>query len=274
LGDEDIISKCFDGLEHKTDYPNLEVIILLNNVRDPGAIDRQLATRNLKSVTCEGAFNWSRINNVGAGHASGDLLLFMNDDVEPLDGQWLTAMVQALIHSGAGITGSLLTYPNGTIQHAGVHFVNYGGGARHLLRFSTGDEPLLRWLSHYPREVSAVTGACLLTTRTCFDALNGFDEELPLVGNDTDYCLRAWRNHIPVIIEPRARLIHHEGISRTGMSEAQDVEVFWARWGKLLECGDFFANPNLDSRRDDWTVNPNAGQDFSIRSTPIGGRTP
>ena len=215
-------------------------------------------------------FNWSKINNIGASHASGDLLLFMNDDVEPLEDQWLKSLVRALTQSGAGVAGSLLKYPNGTIQHAGVHFVTYGGGARHLLRFCTGDEPGLRWLAHFPREVSAVTGACMLTTRACFTSMNGFDEDLALVCNDTDYCLRVWQSHAAVIIQPEARLIHHEGISRSGMSETSDVEVFWKKWGKGLERGDFFTNPNLDSTRDDWTVNPNISQVFLARRNIVG----
>ena len=132
LSDEKIISKCFDGLEHETEYPDLEVIVLLNNLADPGAIDRHLATRAFRAIPCDGPFNWSKVNNIGASHASGDLLLFMNDDVEPLDDQWLNALVRALTHANAGVAGSLLKYPNGTIQHAGVHFVDYGGGARQL----------------------------------------------------------------------------------------------------------------------------------------------
>jgi hypothetical protein len=141
-----------------------------------------------------------------------------------------------------------------------------------LLRFCTGNEPGLRWLSQFPREVSAVTGACLLTTRACFSAMNGFDEDLALVCNDTDFCLRVWQSHASVIIQPQARLIHHEGISRTGMSETSDVDVFWKKWGKSLARGDFFTNPNLDSSRDDWTVNPNVEQVFRTRRKFVGGR--
>jgi GT2 family glycosyltransferase/glycosyltransferase involved in cell wall biosynthesis/SAM-dependent methyltransferase len=272
LGDEKILAKCFDGLERTTDYPDFEVIVLLNNVRDHGAIERHLAARPFRVLPCDGAFNWSKFNNIGAAHASGDLLLFMNDDVEPLEDHWLKALVRALMHTGAGVAGCLLTYPNGTIQHAGVHFVNYGGGARHLLRFCTGNEPGLRWLSHFPREVSAVTGACFLTTRACFSAMGGFDEDFALVCNDTDFCLRVWRSQMSVIIQPEARLIHHEGISRVGMPETSDVDLFWKRWGKSLERGDFFRNPNLDSARDDWTVNPYVEQVFKVRSTFVGGR--
>jgi O-antigen biosynthesis protein len=266
LADEELIAQCFDGLEGNTDYPNFEVIVVVNNVRDPDAEARHLGKRTFKVLHWDRAFNWAGINNVGATQANGELFLFLNDDVEPLEKDWLKILVRTLVRARAAAIGGLLRYPNGTIQHSGVHFVNYGGGARHLFRFCAGDEARLGWLMNHPREVSAVTGACLLTTRECFNAVNGFDEEIPLVGNDTDYCLRVWRNGSSVMVQPAAKLIHHEGVSRQGMSEVKDVERFWKKWAKLMEQGDFFSNPNLDLRRDDWTVNPHIEKTFKLRS--------
>jgi GT2 family glycosyltransferase/ubiquinone/menaquinone biosynthesis C-methylase UbiE/glycosyltransferase involved in cell wall biosynthesis len=265
LGDEELISQCFNGLERNTDYPNFEVIVVVNNLRDPDAEERHLGKRAFRVVHWDGPFNWAGINNLGVTQAKGELFLFLNDDVEPLEKDWLKILVQTLVRTKAGAVGCLLRYPNGTIQHSGVHFVNYGGGARHLFRFCAGNEARLSWLMKYPREVSAVTGACLLTTRDCFEAVNGFDDELPLVGNDTDYCLRVWRNGSSVVMQPEAKLIHHEGVSRQGMSEVKDVERFWKKWAKFLELGDFFSNPNLDAARDDWTVNPSIERTFKLR---------
>jgi GT2 family glycosyltransferase/glycosyltransferase involved in cell wall biosynthesis len=270
LADEGIVSQCFDGLESNTDYPNFEVIVVVNNVRDPEAEARHLAERTFKVLHWDGAFNWAGINNLGATQANGELFLFLNDDIEPLEKDWLKILVQSLVRARAAAIGGLLRYPNGAIQHSGVHVVNHDGGARHLFRFCAGDEARLSWLMNHPREVSAVTGACLLTTRECFNAVNGFDEHLPLVGNDTDYCLRVWCNGSSVMVQPAAKLIHHEGVSRQGMSEVKDVERFRKKWAKFLEHGDFFSNPNLDVWRDDWTVNPSIEKTFKLRSRPTG----
>ena len=267
FGNEEIVSRCFDALERDTDYPDIEVIVIVNNIRDPAAIEQHLGARAFRVLHWDSAFNWSGINNFGASHADGDLLLFMNDDIEPLEPKWLLKLVSTLLRSGAGAAGCLLKYKNGTIQHGGVNFVNYGGGARHLFRFCTGDEETrLNWLLKCPREVSAVTGACLLTTRECFNELNGFDDELPLVGNDTDYCLRVWQTGRPVVLDPQARLIHHEGISRQGMSEETDVDMFWRKWKSFLDRGDIFTNPNLDMRRDDSFVDPSVDRTFPVRT--------
>ena len=180
----------------------------------------------------------------------------MNDDVEPIDKNWLKIMVRTLSITDAAVIGPLLKYPNGTIQHLGINFVDYGSGVHHLFRFCTGTEENLQWLMNFPREVSAVTGACLLTTRKYFDAVGGFDEGLPLVCNDTDFCMQLFNKGYSIIIQPEAKLIHHEGVSRSGMSEIIDVERFWRKWKKFLERGDQFTNPNLDATRDDWIVNP------------------
>ena len=129
-----------------------------------------------------------------------------------------------------------------------------------ITRFSSGERAHVHWLLKHPREVSAVTGACLLTSKACFDAAGGFDENLPLVCNDTDFCFRLGAMGYTVIIEPDAKLIHHEGISRAGMPEDDDVARFKLKWKKLLKIGDPFSNPNLDTSRDDWSIDSDLKQ--------------
>lgn len=253
----DIIERCFQGLTGLTAYNDIEVILVTNNLSDPAEAEAFLKRWPFKVVHWEGeGFNWSALNNFGTRHATGDYLLYFNDDVESIKADWLDRLVLTLEDSKAGVIGPMLRYPNRTMQHLGINLVPYGGGARHLFRFCSGLEDNLRWIMDYPREVSAVTGACLLTTRALFDALDGFDESIPVVCNDVDFCLRAQAKGYSILIEPRAELTHHEGISRTGISETEDVKRFWGRWGATLKQPDRFSNPNLDTMRDDWMVNP------------------
>jgi GT2 family glycosyltransferase len=253
----DIIERCFQGLTGLTAYNDIEVILVTNNLSDPAEAEAFLKRWPFKVVHWEGeGFNWSALNNFGTRHATGDYLLYFNDDVESIKADWLDRLVLTLEDSGAGIIGPMLRYPNRTMQHLGINLVPYGGGARHLFRFCSGLEDNLRWIMNHPREVSAVTGACLLTTRALFDALDGFDETIPVVCNDVDFCLRAQAKGYKVLIDPRSELIHHEGISRTGISETEDVKRFWGRWGTLLKSPDPYTNPNLDTMRDDWMVAP------------------
>jgi len=66
-------------------------------------------------------------------------------------------------------------------------------------------------MTHHDHECRAVTGACLLTRRECFDMVDGFDETLPVVTNDTDYCLRLAEKGYSSVIASGAVLIHDEG---------------------------------------------------------------
>jgi GT2 family glycosyltransferase len=265
LRDLDAVEKCFSSLLMRTDYPNLEVLVVVNNVADAEEAGRYLKRWPFRVLSWDGPFNWSGINNLGARSAAGELLLFLNDDVEALNRNWLTEMVALVSQSSVGAVGATLLYPNGTIQHGGLCLVNYGGGARHFFRFCRGTEAHIAPMASHSRECSAVTGACLLSRRDVFESVNGFDERLPLIANDADYCLRLGEKGYACVVAAGATLVHHEGTSRAGMSETRDVDGFWARWRARLESGDPFSNPNIDDGRDDWRLNPHA-------ICPVNGR--
>jgi glycosyltransferase involved in cell wall biosynthesis len=262
LHKRDMVTRCFNGLVECTDYPNLEVIIVLNNVKDMASAQTFLEKWPFAVRVWDGAFIWSGINNFGARNASGDYLLFLNDDVEPIDPSWLKHMVRLARIKSVGAVGATLKYANNTLQHAGITISNHPGDThhcgRHLLRFCSGDELHIAPIVHHDHECRAVTGACLLTRRDCFDALNGFDEALEVVTNDTDYCLRLNEKGYSTVISAASVLIHHEGISRAGMEEADDLKLFWQRWSTRLPADDPFFNPNLDRDKDDWSVDATA----------------
>jgi O-antigen biosynthesis protein len=234
------------------------VIVVLNNVADAQAAETFVARWPSKVLVWERPFTWSGISNFGAREATGIHLLFMNDDVEPLDSGWLKQMVRLGRIYSVGAVGAMLKYPNGTIQHAGISLANRTLCGRHLFRFCTGREPRIAQAAAHDRECKGVTGACLLTRRECFDAVGGFDETLALVTNDTDYCLRLAERGYSSVVAAAAVLTHHEAISRSGAPEADDVDRFWNRWRTRLPADDPFTNPNLDVHKDDWSVDPEA----------------
>jgi glycosyltransferase involved in cell wall biosynthesis len=106
-------------------------------------------------------------------------------------------------------------------------------------------------LHRVAREVSAVTGACLLVRRSVFAEAGGFDEALSVVGNDVDFCLRLARLGRRTIWTPAGTLVHHESLSRSGVSHLADEGRVWDRWADLLLTGDPYYNPNLAQDRVD-----------------------
>jgi len=164
-------------------------------------------------ISCLGPFNFSRLCNPGARHATGDYLLFLNNDVEVLTPDWLQRMLELAGHTAIGIVGATLLYPDGTLQHAGI-FPRSDGQWLHahrgLPQSCVGDSgELLK-----ARAIPAVTGACLMIRRDLFTDLGGFAEEYPVTFNDVDLCCRVRQRGLKVAITPHARLWHFESLSR------------------------------------------------------------
>src|SRR5205823_7439759 len=115
-------------------------------------------------------FNWARFSNLAAAEAKGDYLLFLNDDIEVIDPEWLDALVEHAQRSEVGVVGPRLLYPDRRVQHAGM-FLAAIGQARHAFRYSAADDPGYFGLAMTTRNVIAVTGACLMTRREVFDEI-------------------------------------------------------------------------------------------------------
>ena len=241
----DLIKPCLDSLTAITAYKNYEILMLDNSRgRNPEGI-AYLHDRKFEVIECDEAFNWARLNNIGARHSKADYLLFLNDDIEITDAKWLHELLRHAMRPEVGTVGGLLLYPNGAIQHAGVFIVNFGGGCAHLFHKMMPNKKIYRRLDRTVREVAASTGACLMLSREKFEAVGCFDEELAVVGNDIDLCLRLSALGYRNIWTPQCCLIHHESISRKATVPKADEKAMWKRWAIKFSEGDNYYNPNL-----------------------------
>jgi len=266
LADPAMLARALDGLFATAEASRLEVLVVLNNLRGHTVEEarHRLAHWPVATLHLDGPFNWSAFNNAGARATRARQLLFLNDDVTPIETAWLPAMQAKLALSGVGAVGALLRYPDGRVQHAGIQVHGQPHAmCRHLFRFCRGDEPRVqRWLVH-DLPASAVTGACLLTPRSVFESVGGFDEQLPLVYNDVDYCLRLRESGWGSVVAASAQLCHHEGWSRGGLAEESDHARFAGRWQSRLPARDPHSHPWLALDRDDWMP------DFNRPARPI-----
>jgi GT2 family glycosyltransferase len=211
----DLLRNCLEGLG-RTDYRDLEIIIVDNDSDDPESLAYldQLRTHGITVLRIEGEFNYSALNNAAVEAAQGEFLCFLNNDIEIVEPSWLQWLVSHGARPDIGAVGARLLYPDGTLQHAGV-FIGIGGGAAHAHRFLNADERGYFDRSRLPQRVSAVTGACLVVSRDKFLAVGGFDEtNFRVAFNDIDLCLKLDERGWQSFYEPRATLIHHESKSR------------------------------------------------------------
>jgi GT2 family glycosyltransferase len=166
-----------------------------------------------KILSCPGPFNFSKLCNEGAKAAGSQYLLFLNNDVEILDNDWLGKMLAVAQHPKVAIVGATLLYSDYTLQHAGI-FPQGDGTWQHAYRFQPADFAGYAGELRHVRIVPAVTGACFMIEKDLFNRLGGFNEELPVTHNDVDLCLRFNALGLKSAITPHARLFHFESISR------------------------------------------------------------
>ena len=251
----DDLKKCVDSIVEKTTYHNYEILIVENNSEKEETfayyeeLERQYPC--VKVINWEGSFNYASINNYGVKYASGEYLLLLNNDIEVIAPAWMEEMLGLAQRSDVGIVGAKLYYPDDTIQHAGV-VIGMGGIAGHILCKADGKEYGYNGRLVTMQDISAVTAACLMISRSTFDAVGGFDERYTVAFNDIDLCLKVRALHQLVVFNPYVTLYHYESKSR-GLEDTpeklerfrKEVEYFQSKWKDVLKKGDPYYNVNL-----------------------------
>ena len=224
-----LLARCVEGV-FAGNRGDFEVIVLDNGSREAGThawfAEAGAKWPRLRVLPAPGEFNWSRLNNLGIAHARGDVFVFLNNDTEPhSDGrdEWLARLADVALRPDVGVVGPLLLYAGGRIQHAGV-VVGDDHSTDHVLRGSRPQierqvfvSPLL------PRNVAAVTGACMAISRRAIDAIGNFDERYRVAGGDVEICVRALTRGLRNVYLPDVVLVHLESRTRGRRDPADDV---------------------------------------------------
>jgi glycosyltransferase involved in cell wall biosynthesis len=249
------VQRCVSSILEKTTYQNYEIIIADNGSTDEkmqelyASYQEQLNDR-FRVLTIDIPFNFSKINNIAAKSAQGKYLLFLNNDTEVINGDWLKLMVSFGQQERIGCVGAKLLYPNNTIQHAGV-ILGLGGVAGHgHYGYPHGD---LGYFGKLALNVDylAVTAACLLMKKADFEAVSGFDEEFTVAFNDVDLCLKVKALGRDNVWLHEAELYHFESQTRGYDDKGKKKKRFEKekammenKWASLI-ADDPFYNPNL-----------------------------
>ncbi|MBW3632377.1 MAG: glycosyltransferase family 2 protein [Chloroflexi bacterium] len=260
-GKLDMLRPCLTDLLERTDYPNLDILLVDNSGGD--AVERLVAelsprhphVRRLANPLRP--FNYSALVNSALPHVTTPFVLMLNDDITVIDPDWLGAMVEIGQRPDVGIVGAKLLYPDDTIQHAGVVLGPFGGSV-HVFKRLPGDDPGFFDLPDVVRNISAVTFACALIDRSVFEAIGGLDEvNLPVAFNDTDFCLRTREAGYEVIYTPFARLHHHESVTKVVIAHPHEIDFLRERWGHVIDHDPYY-NPNLTRQGEDARLNMEA----------------
>jgi GT2 family glycosyltransferase len=252
----DLLEECVHGVLHRTDYTNLELIVVDNDSHEPStlALLERLAREDsrVRVLRHPGPFNYAALNNAAAREARGAVLLLLNNDVDMIERGWLRELVSQAVRLDVGAVGAKLLYDDGRVQHGGI-VLGPNGAAIHVHRLASRNDPGYFGQLAVVRSLSAVTGACMAIRRSVFMEVGGLDEtNLPVSLNDVDLCLRLADHGYRVVWTPFAELFHLESATR-GPDIDSDRYVRFQRelanlrttWGALMETADPFHNPNL-----------------------------
>ncbi len=258
-GKVDLLRRCLESVTAETSYPHYDLAVLDNSRADD--VRKLVHSFNSPGHTLDyhdfrnQPFNFSKMNNSAARDCGAPLLLFLNDDITVLNAGWLEAMVELACRPEVGAVGAKLLYPDGTIQHAGV-VVGLLGLCGHAFKGLPADQRRYFDFPDIVRNVSAVTGACMMAPARLFWECGGFDEEaFPVAYQDIDLCLKLGAKGYRILYTPHAQLYHHEAVSKRPEDKdprPAETRAFRARWRHVMDRDPFYST-NLTRTSEDYS---------------------
>jgi GT2 family glycosyltransferase/glycosyltransferase involved in cell wall biosynthesis len=255
----DLLEPCLTSIEDLTLYPRakLEIVVVDNGSEGPDTLRYlRLAAEGgaIRLLRDAGAFNYARLNNLGALHSAGEVLIFLNNDTLIYEPRWLQLLVGQAMQVDVAAVGAKLLYPDRTVQFGGT-VLGIQGVAGHahvgLAEYDGG----YRGVANVTHEVGAITGACLAIRRKVFEEIRGFDTSLAVACNDVMLCVEALKRDYRNLYLARPLIIHLESKSR-GFDDTQEKQELHLKEGsymrsrhKTLFQNDPYYSPNLSYER-------------------------
>jgi GT2 family glycosyltransferase len=253
----ELLARCVVSLLARTSYARLQLALVDNGSTAPetGALlsgfARQSRIRVLRDMR---PFNFAALNNAAARSSSADVLVFLNNDTEIIDPEWVTTLLEEAVRPCVGAVAPMLLYPDGSVQHAGAALGLHGYAGHPFAGLMPDAVTPFGYAAGGTRNWLAVTAACMMVERAKFAAVGGFDESFVVAGNDVDLCLRLTAAGHRSLCVPHASLLHDESRSRGTHIDPGDFVRSERSYGEFRTLGDPFYNPNLTLRRTDCGV--------------------
>lgn len=235
----ELLQACVASLERTVNWQHAKLIVVDDGSTEPQALEflaglearTDRPFRVIRTGNTTAPFNYSHLVNLGSAQADTPLVLHLNNDIEAREPGWLEDMVGWMSVPGVGVVGARLIHPDETLNHAGLWVGPHGGLAHATFSGQPKDDFGYLFLPHAARNVSAVTGACLLTRTALYRELGGFDErDFRVAYNDVDYCLRATRAGYRTVYTPQATLVHLGSASRGNAYTEKEHLAFVQRY--------------------------------------------
>ena len=225
---------CVASIERHSYAVDHDYVIVIDPSDNDGYLAEieELAPGRVTIVRYPDPFHFSRKINLGIAATDAEFVAILNDDMEMTDPDWLDRLVVLAGPPDVGAVGAVLRYDDGTIQHAGIRFTD--GWVSHAYY----REALDRGSSHpafRDREVSAVTGACIVQRRVVWEDVGGLSPVFPLSYNDVDYCLKIREAGYRILLAGSVELVHFESKSRNPATQPEERARLRNRWRHRMQ---------------------------------------
>lgn len=258
------LNRCVRSILEKNTYPNIEILIVENNSQKKKTFEyyRKLHQKfpQIRILRWQKEFNYSAINNYGVSKAKGEYVLLLNNDTELIEPDSIREMLGLCMQKETGCVGAKLLFADNTVQHAGI-VLGFGGFAGHVFSKIKKDAIGYMMRARIIGNFSAVTAACLMVRKEVYEQVGGLDESFAVALNDVDFCLRVQKTGYLNVLQPFSIWHHYESKSRgyedtPEKSErfAKEVARFRERWGKTVDAGDPYYNPNFSVEKEPFNL--------------------
>jgi GT2 family glycosyltransferase len=252
-----LLERCARSLLARTEYQRLGLALVDNGSVEPGTamlLERLGRHDRVRVLRDGGPFNFAALNNKAARGSTADVLVFLNNDTEIIDGGWVETLLEQALRPQIGAVAPLLLYPDGSVQHAGAALGLHGYAGHPFAGLAPDQRTPFGFAREGTRNWLAVTAACMMVERSKFEAVGGFDETFIVAGNDVDLCLRLTAAGHRSLCVPHTALAHDESRSRGAHIDPRDFVTSERSYGAFRTVGDPFYNPNLTLEATDCSI--------------------
>ena len=228
-----LLKQCICALMQYSDKIPLEIIVVDNGSDEKNKKEIETLTASYTYLYQPMEFHFSKMCNMGAHVAKGELLLFLNDDVV-MGEHCLSEMVRHAVRAYTGAVGVKLLYPESNrIQHAGI--TNLPMGPVHKLQFKDDSNDYYFRANRGARNCLAVTAACLMVSKGKYEEVGGFSDELRVAFNDVDFCYSLYEAGYFNVCLNDVHARHHESLSRGNDEPEEKLKRLLRERQKLYE---------------------------------------
>ena len=237
-----LIIECVDSLATQNlGNSKLEILVVFDTDSKTGYLNKlkrfESDSVTIKFISYDPPFNFSKKCNLGAKEATGEALIFLNDDTYWRTEDSLLELAGTSMIHGVGAVGAKLFFENNRLQHAGYILRNNFVGHAYF-RDLDGFGPFGDLVVTH--EVVGVTGACFAQRKNVWTSTGGWDEVLPAAYNDVDYCFRIRDLGFSILQCNAAKLTHYESITRNPVVRPEETALIRNRWSEAMGDEPFF----------------------------------